>query len=114
MLGPYVRRDYVDHTHYSIPSFLRTVEVLYGVDPLNIYDAEASPMIDAFARQALVTSYAALPPNVPMERNPGSATSFVMPIDGPDDDEIVAEEWSSIRGPRTVARAEATPSDGDR
>jgi YVTN family beta-propeller protein len=113
MIGPYVRRGDVDHTHYSIPSFLRTVEVLYGLDPLNIYDAGATPMVDAFATQPLVTKYAPLPPNVPMERNPGTATSFVMPIDGPDDDEIVAQEWSSIRGPRTVARAEAATTDGD-
>jgi hypothetical protein len=51
MIGPYARRDAVDHTHYSIPSFLRTVEVLYGLDPLNIYDAGATPMVDAFATQ---------------------------------------------------------------
>ncbi len=36
-----------------------------------------------------------------------------MPIDGPDDDEVVAQEWSSIRGPRTVASAEAATTDGD-
>jgi YVTN family beta-propeller protein len=113
MIGPYVRRADVDHTHYSIPSFLRTVEVLYGLDPLNIYDAGASPMIDAFAKQPLVTTFAPIPANVPMQRNPGAATSFVMPIDGPDDDEIVAQEWSSIRGARSVARAEAAPSDPD-
>jgi YVTN family beta-propeller protein len=113
MMGPYVRRDYVDHSHYSIPSFLKTVEVLYGLDPLNIYDAGAAPMVDAFAKQPLVTAYAQLPPNVPMERNPGTATSFVMPIDGPDDDEIVAQEWSSIRGPRTVARSDGARPDGD-
>ncbi len=70
-------------------------------------------MVDAFAKQPLVTTFAALPSNVPMERNPGTATSFVMPIDGPDDDEIAAQEWSSIRGPRTIARSDAAPSDGD-
>jgi hypothetical protein len=113
MIGPFVRRANVDHTHYSIPSFLRTVEVLYGLDPLNIYDAGASPMVDAFAKQPLVTAYAPIHANVPMQRNPGTATSFVMPIDGPDDDEIVAQEWSSMRGARTLARADAEPSDSD-
>jgi len=109
-IGPYVRRGFVDHTHYSIPSFLRTVEALYGLDPLNIYDAAATPMSDAFAKQALVAAFSPLPSAIPMQRNPGAATSFSLPIDGPDAAAIAEEEWTSLRGPRTVAaRVSADP-----
>jgi YVTN family beta-propeller protein len=102
-IGPYVRRGFVDHTPYSIPSFLRTVEALYGLAPLNIYDAAATPMTDAFARQADDATFEPLPQTVPMERNPGTAGSLQLPIDGPDDDAIAEQEWASIRGPRGVA-----------
>ncbi len=109
-IGPYVRRGFVDHTHYSIPSFLRTVEALYGLDPLNIYDAAATPMSDAFAKQPLVADFTPLPSAIPMQRNPGAATSFSLPIDGPDAATIAEEEWTSIRGPRIVAaRVPADP-----
>src|SRR5580700_2277847 len=43
-IGPYVRRGHVDQTRYTIASILRTVEVVYGLDPLNMHDAAATPM----------------------------------------------------------------------
>src|SRR4029077_14564567 len=49
-IGPYARRSFVDHTHYDIPSILRTMEVVYGIAPLNMYDAQATPMIAAFSK----------------------------------------------------------------
>lgn len=104
-IGPYVRRGFVDHTRYSIPSILKTVEVLYGLDPLTIYDAAATPMLAAFARQPLERPFETLAETVPMKRNPGIAASFVEPLDGPDYAEIIAEEWASIRGSRAVASA---------
>jgi len=110
IIGPWVRRAYVDHTRYSIPSILRTVEVLYGLDPLSIEDAAATPMYRAFARQPEVAFYNARASNVPMERNPGTATSFVEPLDGPDAAAIAAQEWASVRGGKPpqnqIARAE--------
>ena len=102
MLGPYARRNLIDHTHYSIPSFLRTVELLFGLNALNIEDAVAQPMLDAFARQPDVSSYATLPQTIPMQRNPGSATNLQLPIDGPNAAQIAAQEWASLRGPRTL------------
>ena len=97
-LGPYVRRGYVDHTRYSQSSILRTVEVLFGLAPLNIYDAQATPMLDALARQPSAAPYAALAANVPMERNPGKAASLSIEIDGPDAAAIADDEWRSLRG----------------
>src|ERR1700680_228414 len=103
MAGPYVRRGFVDHTHYSITSVLRTVEVLFGLDPLNIYDAAAPPMLDALASEPTVSSYDALPSNVPMRRNPGKAKTAFFMLDGPDSVAIPNEEWAAIKGPKSLA-----------
>ncbi len=108
-VGPYVRRGYIDGTRYALPSVLRTVEVLFGLNPLNIYDAAATPMFDAFATQADVSAYAALPANVPIVANPGildpKAASFE--LDGPASELIPAQEWASIRGAASLAAHEA-------
>jgi DNA-binding beta-propeller fold protein YncE len=101
-IGPYVRPAFVDHTHYSIPSILRTVEVLYGLDPLNMYDAEATPMLDAFAAQPDLAPFTALPSNIPMVKNPGKTASMAFVLDGPDSAAIPAQEWQSIRGWRSL------------
>lgn len=96
--GPYVRRGFVSHTHYSQTSILRTVELLFGVEPLNVYDAAATPILDAFARQPLVTSYATLASNIPLQKNPGKAGSLSYEIDGPDSAGLSDTLWQSVRG----------------
>jgi YVTN family beta-propeller protein len=72
VVGPYVRRNYVSHVQYSQVSVLRTVEMLFGVAPLTIYDAAAEPMLDAFVHKPVTTPYAAIAPTIPMARNPGT------------------------------------------
>lgn len=97
-IGPYVRRGYIDHARYSLPSVLRTVEVLFGLDPLNIYDAAATPLLDALAQQPTVSQYDAIPSNIPMKKNPGKAKTAWLMLDGPDSVGIPNEEWASIKG----------------
>ncbi|MFI5389254.1 MAG: bifunctional YncE family protein/alkaline phosphatase family protein, partial [Candidatus Eremiobacterales bacterium] len=101
-IGPYVRSGFVDHTHYSIPNILRTVEVLNGVDPLNMYDAEATPMFDAFSAQQDASAFSALAANIPMVKNPGKTKSMAFAIDGPDSGAIPEQEWRSIHGMRSL------------
>jgi hypothetical protein len=103
-VGPYVRRGFVSHTHYSQTSILRTVEVLFGVDPLNIYDAAATPIIEAFARQPQTATYASLASNVPLEKNPGKAGSLSYELDGPDSANVPDQEWRSLRGTVSLER----------
>ena len=43
-VGPSVRKGHVDHTPYDFGSILRTIEVRFGVDPVNEIDANAYPM----------------------------------------------------------------------
>lgn len=102
-IGPYVRRGFIDHTRYSLPSVLRTVEVLFGLNPLNIYDAMATPLLDAFGAQPATAAYAALPSAIPMTRNPGQAKSGAFMLDGPATLRIPNEEWAAIKGQASLA-----------
>lgn len=97
-IGPWIRRGFVDHTHYDQASILRTVEVLFHLDPLSINDADAPPILDAFAERADSTSYHALPPNFPLRRNPGRPTQTSFVLDGPESAAFPMEEWLSIKG----------------
>lgn len=97
-VGPYVRRGFVDHTHYSYPSFLRTVELAFGLAPLNVEDALAAPMTDFFARQPSTERFTRRPQMLPMEKNPATPTGVSRVIDGPDSARIPEQEWRSIKG----------------
>ncbi len=103
MIGPWVRRGYVDHTRYDQSSILRTVELFFGLDPLNTHDAAAAPMVDAFARQPEVTAFHPVAETIPMERNPGKAVSYEMELDGPASRDIPNQEWRAVRGGASLA-----------
>jgi len=47
--GPYVKRNYVDHTMYSTSGMLRTIELILGIRPMSQYDAGATPMWRSFS-----------------------------------------------------------------
>ncbi len=48
--GPYVKRDVVVHDRYDQLSMLRTIEVILGLNPLNLGDALAVPMFGIFSK----------------------------------------------------------------
>jgi phospholipase C/DNA-binding beta-propeller fold protein YncE len=98
-VGGYARRGFVDHSLYSFPSFLRTVELTFGLPPLNIEDQLAPPMIDAFTQEANTQAYTRLPQQIRMQKNPGSAQAAVsFTLDGPASAGIPEQEWRSIKG----------------
>ncbi len=49
--GPYVKRGVVVHDRYDQLSMLRTIEVILGLDPLNLGDAVAVPMFGIFSKR---------------------------------------------------------------
>ena len=59
--GPYVRRNFVDHTAYTTSGMLRTIELILGIPPMSQYDAGAEPMWRSFTSQADTTAFSALP-----------------------------------------------------
>ena len=47
-ISPYAKQGAVVHTRYDFLSFIRTLEIAIGMKPLNLFDALAVPMYDAF------------------------------------------------------------------
>lgn len=82
--GPYVKRGAVVSTRYTTVSLLRTMELVMGLPPLNVHDAQALPMSDVFDLHQADWSFDAtvpeplratglpLPPRAAQER-PGGA-----------------------------------------
>ena len=70
VLSPYVKRGYVDSTLYTTASMIRTMELILGLPPLTQYDAAATPMFNCFQRQAVITPYDIIMPQMDlMEKN---------------------------------------------
>ncbi len=48
IVGPYVKKHFVDSTRFNTVNFLATMEQILGIAPLNLNDANAAPMANAF------------------------------------------------------------------
>ena len=71
VISPYSRLKNVNHTFYTQPSVVRTIEQILGLPPMNIQDAIANPMTDCFISGPDKTPYSAVPNNIPLdEMNP--------------------------------------------
>ncbi|HUX96352.1 MAG TPA: alkaline phosphatase family protein [Bacteroidales bacterium] len=71
VISPYSRLKNVNHTYYTQPSMVRTIEQILGMLPMNIQDAIANPMSDCFLSEPDLTPYAAIPNRIPIdEMNP--------------------------------------------
>jgi YVTN family beta-propeller protein len=62
VLSPYVKRRALDHRFYTTDSVLRTIELILGLDPLSIEDADAPPMSSVFTRVPDSKPYTAIVP----------------------------------------------------
>ena len=60
VISPYARRG-VTHVHTSMASILKTFFLIFGMPPLNQYDAAATDLSDMFTEQPDFTPYTALP-----------------------------------------------------
>lgn len=71
VISPYSKLKTVNHTYYTQPSMVRTIEQILGIPPMNIQDAIAAPMTDCFTAEPDLTPYTAVPNNIPLnELNP--------------------------------------------
>ncbi|MSU51027.1 MAG: phosphoesterase [Opitutus sp.] len=76
VISPYVKRGYVDSTLYTTASMIRTMELILGLPPLTQYDAAATPMFNCFQREAVVTSYDVLTPQVNLHEKNTRKSAF--------------------------------------
>lgn len=108
IISPYTqRKGAVDSTLYTTSGFLRTMELILGLEPLSQYDAAATPAYNAFSLAPNLAPYAALAPKIDItEMNDprawGAQASAEMNLAEADRapdlllNEIV---WRSVRGP---------------
>jgi len=59
--GPYVKQGAVVSTQYNTLNFLRTMEEVLGLQPMNLNDALASPMADIFTTTPTAWTFKAAP-----------------------------------------------------
>jgi YVTN family beta-propeller protein len=64
VVGPYVKRHFVDHTPYTTSGILRTMELILGIAPMSQYDAAATPLWRCFTATPNFSAYTALPAQV--------------------------------------------------
>jgi hypothetical protein len=59
--GAYVKQGALVSTQYNTINFVRTIEEVLGLPPMNLNDALASPMADVFSTTPSKWSYTAVP-----------------------------------------------------
>ena len=79
VMSPYTRPGAVIHTRYDFPSVVRSVELILGLRPMNLFDGTATPMYDAFTSTPQnIAPFSAVPATYPLlEENPASPRSAV-------------------------------------
>ncbi len=68
VIGPYVKRHFVDHTMYSTSGVLKTMELILGLPPMTQYDLAAHPILHSITDTAYLKSYQAVVPKVDMNK----------------------------------------------
>jgi hypothetical protein len=61
VISPYAKRGYVSNDHTSIMSIIRSIYLLFGLGPNNMFDAVATPLHDMFTDTPDFTPYKHVP-----------------------------------------------------
>jgi len=69
-ISPWVRREYVAKRHLSLASIFKTVDLIFGIPPLNQYDAAASDLRELFTGRPDVTPYDFVQPTYVAQAKP--------------------------------------------
>jgi YVTN family beta-propeller protein len=71
-VSPYTKRGSIDSTFYSQVSMVKTIEMIFGVPPMSLFDFIANDMRQSFQQTPDLTPYQAVEPKQSIyERNPG-------------------------------------------
>ncbi len=109
-ISPYARKGAVVHTRYDFPSVLRTLEIPLGMHPMNIFDAMATPMYDAFTSTAANSApYSVIKPSQNLNARNSKSASNVRAMRGVDVstiDQVTQRKldeilWQAVHGPQS-------------
>jgi YVTN family beta-propeller protein len=111
--GPYVKRNFVDHTPYTTSGMLRTIELILGIAPMSQYDAGATPMWNCFTATPDFKVFSSLPSNINLsdknlvwnELAARSATFDFTKEDRVPDLEFSEVIWKGVKGLHTIMPA---------
>ena len=106
LAGPYVKRNFVDHTMYSSASFLRTIELILGLPPMSQYDAGSTPLWNSFTSKPDFTAFKSVPSNIDLKEvnvamnkwQQKSETFDFSKVDAIPDLEFTELLWHAIKG----------------
>ena len=106
VIGPYVKRNFVDHTPYSTSGILRTIELILGVAPMSQFDAGATPLWRCFTPTPNYKTYNAIPSNINLndknvvwnELSQRSAKFDLSKEDRVPDNEFSEVIWKGVKG----------------
>ncbi|HUZ46554.1 MAG TPA: bifunctional YncE family protein/alkaline phosphatase family protein [Terriglobia bacterium] len=78
VISPYVKREFIDSTHYTTASMVRTMELILGLPAMTQYDRAATPMVRCFQTHRTLWAYEAARPRTDLEaRNPATGPGAV-------------------------------------
>ncbi|MEO6230782.1 MAG: bifunctional YncE family protein/alkaline phosphatase family protein [Ferruginibacter sp.] len=106
LAGPYVKRNFVDHTSYTTSGLLRTMELILGIPPMSQYDAAATSLWRCFTPVPDFSTYTAIPSNINLtdknvaknELSERSAKFDLTKEDRVSDNEFSEVIWKGIKG----------------
>lgn len=119
VLSPYSRLKNTNHTHYTQPSMVRTIEQILGLPPMNIQDAIANLMTECFGPTEDLTPYQSVPNKIQLDEMTGPLTSMsgrtlhfakksMLPefdgVDSGDDDLLNRILWFAAKGNESYPR----------
>jgi len=113
IVGPYVKRNFVDHTPYTTSGIIRTMELILGLPPMSQYDAGATPLWRCFTSNPDYAGYKALPSNVDLrdkntawnELSERSEKFDLSKEDRVPDNEFSEVIWKGVKGINSVMPA---------
>ncbi len=111
--GPFIKRNFVDHTPYTTSGMLRTIELILGLPPMSQYDAGATPLWRSFTAIPDYSAFKALPSNINLtdknlvwnELSQKSATFDFTKEDKVPDLEFSEVIWKGVKGLNAVMPA---------
>ncbi|MEO6722810.1 MAG: bifunctional YncE family protein/alkaline phosphatase family protein [Ferruginibacter sp.] len=113
VVGPYVKRNFVDHTPYTTSGVLRTMELILGIPPMSQFDAAATPLWRCFTATPDYAGYTFLPSNINLadkntawnELSERSAKFDLSREDRIPDNEFSEVIWKGVKGIHSVMPA---------
>jgi YVTN family beta-propeller protein len=103
--SPYVKAGFVDHTHYTMTSIIRTMELILHLPPMTQYDRDATPMYRMFQPRARDWTYSVEQETVDLKAvNPAAGplekASLELDFSAPDradPEKLNAILWAALR-----------------